>query len=117
MQNCVRCKSRELRKDGIVKNKQRYKCKACRYRFTVAQLGKGAEVKAAALGLYLEGLGFRSIGRLLKVSHVSVYNWIRKFCMNSGQLVSADSIDVVEMDEMHSYIGSKKNTRGYGLPP
>ena len=36
--------------------------------------------------------------------------------MNSGQLVSADSIDVVEMDEMHSYIGSKKNTRGYGLP-
>ena len=85
----MRCKSRELRKDGIVKNKQRYKCKACRYRFTAAQLGKGAEVREAALGLYLEGLGFRSIGRLLKVSHVSVYNWIRDFGMKAGQLVSA----------------------------
>ena len=27
----------------------------------------------------LKGLGFRSIGRALKVSHVSVFNWIKRY--------------------------------------
>ena len=116
MENCPRCKSQAIRKDGIVQNRQRYLCKECRYRFTVAHIGKPAELKEAALGLYLEGLGFRSIGRLLKVSHVSVYNWIRDFGARAGQLQSAESIDVVEMDEMHTYVASKKNMHGYGLP-
>jgi len=36
-------------------------------------------MKKQALHLYLEGLGFRAIGRMLGVSHVSVYRWIKKF--------------------------------------
>jgi transposase len=31
------------------------------------------------------------------------------------ELRSADEIEVVEIDEMHTYIGSKKTTAGYGL--
>ncbi len=38
-----------------------------------------ASVKRQALQLYLEGLGFRSIGRVLGVSHVSVQKLIKKF--------------------------------------
>jgi len=37
--------------------------------------------------LYLEGLGFRAIGRFLNCSHVAVYNWIKEFgkaAMKSG---------------------------------
>lgn len=69
-----------------------------------------------ALELYLEGLGFRSIGRILKVSHVSIYNWIKSFGEKVEAIrVSCKTPEVIEMDELHSYIGSKKTIAGYGL--
>jgi len=58
--------------------------------------------------LYLEGLGFRSTGRFLKVSHVSVQKWIKKFGQELEDLKSENEISIVEMDEMHTYIGNKK---------
>ena len=36
-------------------------------------------MKKLALQLYLVGFGFRSIGRVLGVSNVTVLNWIRAF--------------------------------------
>jgi hypothetical protein len=65
--------------------------------------------------LYLEGLGFRSTGRFLKVSHVSVQKWIKKFGQELEDLKSENEISIVEMDEMHTYIGNKKNIAGSGL--
>jgi transposase len=47
--------------------------KLCKYRFRVETIGKPNKIKRDALLLYLEGLGFRSIGRFLNVSHVSVF--------------------------------------------
>jgi transposase len=81
----------------------------------VRQRGKDAHLKRQAVELYLEGLGFRSIGRFLRVSHVAVYNWIRSFGEKLEELRSPNEIEVVEMDEMHTYIGSKKTIAGYGL--
>jgi transposase len=72
-------------------------------------------VKRQALQLYLEGLGFRSIGRFLGVSHVSVQKWIRKFGSELEDLKSENEISIVELDEMHTYIGNKKTTVGSGL--
>ena len=115
MDCCPKCKSKSFRKDGIVKERQRYLCKECKYRFTVELLGKPEKLKRDALILYLEGLDFRSIGRFLKVSHVAVFNWIKKFGTKLDELRSANEIEVVEIDEMHTYIGSKKTTVGYGL--
>ena len=115
MKQCPKCNSNEFCKDGIVKGKQRYKCKACNFRFTVEYIGKPDKLKRDALILYLEGLGFRSIGRFLKVSHVSVFNWIKIFGKKLEKLRSDEDIEVVEIDEMHTYIGSKKTTVGYGL--
>jgi transposase len=66
--------------------------------------------------LYLEGLGFRSIGRYLGVSNITVLNWIKSFRQDVVALQSeSKEIEVVELDEMHSYIGSKKTTVGFGL--
>lgn len=113
---CTTCKSSEKVKDGKIKGRQRYKCKACGYRYTV-ELKSTAQplaIKRQALQLYLEGLGFRSIGRFLKVSHVSVYNWIKSFGKEIEELRSGDEIEVVEMDEIHTYIGHKKTTAGFG---
>ncbi len=68
-----------------------------------------------ALALYLEGLGFRAIGRVLKVSYVTVFGWIKEYGKKAAELQSEDAIEVVELDELHTYIGNKKTTAGYGL--
>lgn len=115
--NCPKCKSTKFVKNGIVKDKQRYVCNVCKYNYTVGKkiTAKASDVKRNALEMYLEGLGFRSIGRLLKTSHVSIYNWIKAFGENINQIRSEGKIEVVEMDEMHTYIGQKKTTAGFGL--
>lgn len=115
MDSCPKCKSRNFRKDGIVKSKQRYFCKDCKNHFTVEQVGKPNKLKRDALVLYLEGLGFRSIGRYLNVSHVAVFNWIKSFGEKLDEFRNTEDIEVVELDEMHTYIGSKKTIAGSGL--
>ena len=71
------------------------------------------EVKRQALALYLDGLGFRSIGRLLNGSPVAVYQWIKQARLD---VLATTEIEVVEMDEGHPYVGSKKKRVGCGLP-
>ena len=102
-------------KDGIVKSRQRYFCRDCKRHFTVEQVGKPNKIKRDALILYLEGLGFRSIGRFLNVSHVAVFNWIKSFGERLDEFRNPEDIEVIELDEMHTYIGSKKTTVGSGL--
>ena len=113
--NCPKCGSTDCGKDGIVKERQRYRCKSCGYRYTVQYRGISPATKRQALQLYLEGLGFRSIGRFLKCSHVAVYNWIKAHGESIEAIRSAAGVEVVEMDEMHTYIGSKKTIAGFGL--
>jgi transposase-like protein len=116
--NCPKCFSIEKVKSGKIKEIQRYKCKDCGCRYTVALKSTAYSrcFKKRALHLYLEGLGFRSIGRLLNVSNVSVLRWIKSFGKEVQSLHSANkNIEVVELDEMHTYIGRKKTIVGYGL--
>ena len=117
MMECIKCGSINHVKRGIVGGKQRYTCKDCGYNYTVMKksTAKSGTTKRQALQLYLEGLGFRSIGRFLNVSHVSVYQWIKSFGENIEKIKSARQMEVVEIDEMHTYIGSKKTIAGYGL--
>jgi transposase-like protein len=115
---CPRCKSNDKVKNGIIKGVQRYRCKECEYNFTVEKRSGeySNDIKRKALQLYLEGLGFRSIGRILSVSNVSVLNWIKEFGKEVKDLQSNDkTIEYAELDEMHSFIGNKKTTVGYGL--
>jgi len=117
MLNCPRCQGRNVRKAGFTKGKQRYKCKDCIYYYTVSQKSGSANIvqKRQALELYLEGLGFRSIARFLNFSHVSVYNWIKQYGKNLELLQNKHKVCVTEIDEMHSYVGSKKTQSGSGL--
>lgn len=115
--DCPKCNSFSNKKNGIINGRQRYKCHDCGYNYTV-ELKSTAfprSVKRQALQLYLEGLGFRSIGRYLGVSHVSVQKWIKKFGQELEDLKSENEIGVVDLDEMHTYINQKKITAGSGL--
>ena len=117
---CPKCNSANYVKAGRALKKQRYQCKACACKFTRAT-PKGAEAssKRQALHMYLEGVGMRSIGRLLQVSHVAVHKWLKA----AGESIyikhlrgyEENAVEVMELDELCSYIRLKKTTSGSGL--
>ena len=115
--NCPKCKNSESTKDGIVRSLQRYRCKNCNYRYTVEKKSdvKPIETRRLALEMYLEGLGFRSIGRILKISYGTVYQWVKEWGDKVELPKTTKPIEIVELDEMHTYIMSKKTTVGFGL--
>jgi transposase-like protein len=78
---CPQCSSYDVAKNGIINEKQRFKCKSCSYNFTVAKMGKSIDsyYVIKALQLYIEGVSYREIERLLGISHVSVMNWVKRY--------------------------------------
>ena len=119
---CPKCESEEYVKSGFTKEKQRYKCMKCRCNFTQSHLRNYSfKIKLQAAKLYLEGMGFRSIGRILGVSNVTILNWIRAF----GQITKAyvhtklpddiHDIEVIEIDEMWHFTQKKNENFGSGL--
>ncbi|OAV69810.1 Transposase [Bacteroidales bacterium Barb6] len=62
--------------------------------------------------MYLEGLGFRAIGRILEISYGTVYCWIKKWGTEVNLPEREESIEVVELDEIHTYINQKKLLSG-----
>jgi transposase-like protein len=78
---CPKCQSQQLIKSGVIKERQRFRCKQCGYSFTVLKDGKNIDpyYVIKALQLYIEGVTFREIERILGISHVSVMNWVKKY--------------------------------------
>jgi transposase-like protein len=114
---CPKCQSENRVKNGFVRSLQRYKCKDCFFNYTLCfdAVSEREKKRRFALAIYLEGLGFHSIGRLLGVSHVTVINWVRRYGKELIAIRNPRPAHIVEMDEMHSYIGRKKTTNGFGL--
>jgi len=115
--DCPKCKSSEHCKAGQAKGRQRHKCKSCGYHYTVEKKSdvKSEDVRRMALEMYLEGVGFRAIGRLLKISFGTVYKWVRRLGEQADLPVRAEPVSIVELDELHSYVAQKKATAGHGL--
>jgi transposase-like protein len=114
---CSKCKSEHSVKNGFMKGVQRYKCKDCGCNYTVdySIIAEKEKKRRFGLSMYLEGLGFHSIGRLLNVTHVTVMNWIKKYGSELSSVRNPKPVRVMEMDELHTYVGSKKTTNGSGL--
>jgi len=79
--SCPKCQNNQIVKSGVINSKQRYLCKKCKYFFTVNKIGKKIDdyYVTKALQLYLEGLSYREIERILGVSHVTISNWVKSF--------------------------------------
>ena len=78
---CPKCQGNHIIKSGVINSKQRYLCKKCNYFFTVNKIGKKIDdyYVTKALQLYLEGLSFREIERIIGVSHVTIANWVKSY--------------------------------------
>ncbi len=114
--DCPRCGSIHSHKAGFVRCRQRYQCKDCRYHYTVEKKSdvKSVETRRMALKLYLEGLGFRAIGRLLSISYGTVYAWVKEWGSKVDLPKKKEGVSFMELDEIHTYVGSKKTTAGSG---
>jgi transposase-like protein len=117
MHQCPHCQSAERQvKSGFNRTgSQRVQCQSCRRQYTPAPnpLGYDGKTREAALKLYLEGNGFRRIGRLLSVNHQTVANWVnsahaRLPAAESGETAS-EAAGTLEMDELFTFVGAKKS--------
>jgi transposase-like protein len=117
MITCPRCQdsSRQVKAGFTRTRSQRFQCQECRRQYTPAPrpLGYDDKTKEAALKLYLEGNGFRRIGRLLSVNHQSVVNWVNAFHtkLRAKKLAPPvpGKVSALEMDELFTFVGAKKS--------
>ncbi len=118
MKSCPSCSSDKFIKAGIINNRQRYKCKQCGYFFTVSKLGRQIDdyYVNKALQLYLEGLTYREIERILGVSHVSVMNWVRKYNIKRPYNSSYHpTYKILNREELSKYFQDVNNIVGAGV--
>jgi transposase-like protein len=120
---CRFCLSDNIIKSGKVRQKQRYKCKSCNKHFITNFISRGVDIsiKLQALALIKEGVAFRAVARLIKVSLSAVLKWFKNKALIIKQIVNSQSIDqikeidVVEIDEMWHYTQKNREKYGYGL--
>lgn len=116
--HCKSCGSVTFVKSGFVRGLQRYKCKDCGCNFTATPTrGKPSPMKALAVLLYgMCNASQAMIARILGVSHVSVYRWIRKEAENMSDPAVPEDTEIVQIDEMWHFVNGKKTKFGSGKP-
>ena len=99
-------------------DKQRFKCKHCGYFFTVAKLGKRIDnyIVIKALQLYIEGVSYREIERLLGISHVSVSNWVKKYRISAPKNTDyRPTYSILTHSELEDKMKDKSFLKGSGM--
>ena len=115
---CPKCDNSDVIKSGIVNERQRFTCKSCGYNFTVNKLGKQIDdyYVIKALQLYLEGVSYREIERILGVSHVSVMNWVRKYKVKAPERYDYHpSYQILNHQELTEFISNKSFLKDSGM--
>jgi transposase-like protein len=117
MMQCLHCHSNQIVKNGRRKGIQNYLCCSCGRQFREIHTPQGysPEVKEHCLKLYLNGMGFRAIERVTGVCHNTVINWVKQ----ASQALPEEDYEIPEsaqVDELQTFIGSKKSKPGFGLP-
>ncbi len=91
---------------------QRMRCEDCQRYFTPQKkpMGHSPELRRQAIKLYLEGMSLRGIGRQLGITHQSVANWLNAYhdSLLPAQVEDATPTGVVEVDELHTFVGKKR---------
>lgn len=118
MKTCPNCTSSSYIKSGIVNQRQRYKCKECNYYFSVNKMGKKIDhyYVNKALQLYLEGLTYREIERILGISHVTILNWVKKYNIKRPAHTNYHpTYKILNSEELGNYFQKKENLSGAGV--
>ena len=58
--------------------------------------------------MYVDGINFRRIGRILGVHHQSVVNWVKTHSEKLPPAPVPDKVEHAELDDVFTFIGDKK---------
>jgi transposase-like protein len=118
IESCPKCQGNQIVKSGIIKDRQRYLCKSCNYYFTVNKIGKKIDdyYVTKALQLYLEGISYREIERIIGVSHVTVSNWVKAYKVKKpAQTDYHPTYKIFNHPELVEFLRQKNNMTGAGM--
>ena len=116
--HCRYCGSENNHKSGIIRGKQRYKCKDCGKNFLETD-GRTKETTIAkrALAVMLYTFSKASYNFLAKkifhCSPTTIMNWVKKASAETKMPEITNDIKEIEFDEMWHFIGSKKTKNGF----
>ena len=117
MPKCKKCESQHVTKNGFVRSKQRYRCKACGYNFITGdgRVNPDTAVKRAfAVLLYSIGkASYGFIAKLFDVSPSTVQRWLESEAARVPEPEIPETIREIAFDEMWHFIGSKKTNVGF----
>ena len=103
MIQCQECQSDTTVKNGIVREKQRYKCKSCGCNFIIGDSGinPATELKRQTCVLFysLGKASFRFLAKLFDVSPATTYQWVGKTAETLGEPVVSAGVKEIEIDE------------------
>jgi len=122
MHICKFCSSNKVIKSGITRGVQRYHCKDCKRHYVLGDKRQKYDnkIKSQAVVMYLNNCGFRAIGRILDIPFQLVHHWIKQ----AGKIVEEEvnnrqknntDIDVLEMDELFTFVEKNAGKYEYGL--
>ncbi len=120
MITCKNCQHTHTVKNGVVRGKQRYQCRACGDNFVLGdERHSHATAVKNAFCMILYSLGkaaFGVLAKLLSVSRTTTYYWIRQAAAGTDEPTMAPDIQEIECDEMWHFIQSKKDRSGLLKP-
>ena len=120
MAECKNCKCERVVRNGIVRGKQRCRCKECGYNFVEGD-GRTKEKTAAkkAMCVIFYSLGKASYNMLAHIFDTwpsLVYRWIKEAGSKLPDGEVSGAITQMEFDEMWHFIGNKKTSFGSSKP-
>ncbi len=116
--SCPKCNHAEATKSGVINERQRYRCRACGYHYTVQKEGRAIDsyYVVKALQLVIEGVSYREIERLLGVSHVSVLNWVKKYGVKAPKQTGYHpTYKILNHGELLAFLGDQQQMKGAGM--
>ena len=120
MLSCKNCEEKQVVKNGIVRQQQRYRCKSCGYNFVLGD--KRVKMETAvkrAFAVILYALGKSSYGfiaKLFGVTPPAVQKWLKQEAEILKEPEISAEIREMEFDEMWHFAGSKKTKNGLSKP-
>jgi transposase-like protein len=112
MVECKNCRSARIVKSGLVRGKQRYKCKECGVHFVEGDArtsDKITALKALCVVLYSLGKGsYNMLGKIFGRNRSLIYRWIREAGFRTAEPAIDGEITQIEFDELWHFIESKE---------
>jgi transposase-like protein len=113
---CPEGQSTHVNKNGHKKGKHNYICIRCSRQFIDCyqpHKGYSWEVKRECLKMYVNGMGFRAIEIVKNVHHTTIINWVKQVGELLPDFYDPETIpEVGELDELETFVGSKKTKFG-----